>query len=744
MNKKSRTSTSRRSPARLPGIKGDESLLVELLTEELPPKSLQRLSQVFAENVVEGLRQQSFLTATSVHQTFATPRRIAVLVSATLGKQPDRVVERRGPSVSASYDAAGKPTPALAGFAKSCAVDPSQLERRSGDKGEYFVYCSKQKGEPLARHLAAIVDASLKKLPVARLMRWGSGDAEFVRPVHGLVMMHGTRVVAGQVLGLKSGNKTLGHRFLSRGKIVIPGAERYADTMRRSGHVVVSLAERRAEIERKLRAAAQGVKKGAQVLPDEDERVVFSGEDWGFAAKEVVRNNAVLLDEVTALVEWPAVYAGRFDAEFLHVPIPCLALSMQQHQKYFPLVHGRAKGYMLPQFLVVSNIDTRMPKNIIHGNERVLRARLSDAKFFYEQDKKISLEDRVPKLANVVYQNKLGSQLERVQRIQRLAGQVANRLGMADADRHHVDRAAYLCKADLLTEMVGEFPELQGIMGAFYAEHDGEQTQVAQAIRDHYAPRFAGDALSSDKVAICVSLADKLDTLVGIYGVGLVPTGDKDPFGLRRQALGIVRILVECSLPLDLPELLMLARGYFDEDVVSESVVQDLYSFVLDRLKPYLRDKKFSPDEIDAVLSLVPRRLDQVVPRLQALQVFRRLPEAEALASANKRIRNILRQAGAALPGRLDPALFIEDPERHLAQQVESLRARVQGLIGSGDYTTALKQLAGLRAPVDEFFDKVMVMAEDARVRNNRLALLHDLSSLFLGAADISKLQGRP
>ena len=728
---------------RVPPRQTGDILLVEVLTEELPPKSLQRLAEAFAAGVVEGLGRNALLRADSTQQVFATPRRLAVLATGVLGRQPDRIVERRGPSVSAGYDPSGKPTAALSGFAKSCGVDPGSLERRSGEKGEYFVYRSKQKGEPLARHLAAIVEMSLKKLPVAKLMRWGSGEVEFVRPVHGLVMMHGARVVAGRVFGLRSGNVTAGHRFLSRGELTIPHAGRYADTLRRRGHVIASFAERRSEIEHKLRAAAGKVRKGALVLGAGGTMIQFPGHEWGFAAEEVIRNNAELLNEVAALVEWPAVYAGQFDPDFLSVPIPCLALSMQHHQRYFPLVHEQAAGGMLPRFLVVSNMETRAPRHIIHGNERVLRARLSDARFFYEQDRKTRLEDRVPKLAGVVYQNKLGSQLERVHRLEKLAGEIAGRLGMPDSDRCDVERAAHLCKADLLTEMVGEFPELQGYMGADYARHDGESASIEQAIRGHYAPRFSGDRLPSTPAGVCLALADKLDTLVGIYGVGLVPTGDKDPFGLRRQALGIVRILVERSLALDLGELLMLARGYFDPNVISEGVVQDLHGFLLERLKPYLRDKGFLPDEIDAVLSLGLTHLDQVMPRLEALQAFRRLPEAEALASANKRIRNILRQAGGGLAGRVEAGLLTESAEQRLAQQMGSLRLEVEDLIGHGAFTEALKRLAGLRTVVDEFFDQVMVMAEDVRVRDNRLALLNELSSLFLGAADISKLQVR-
>ncbi len=739
MVRRSAKAKGRHTPVR----QTSDTLLVELLTEELPPKSLQRLAEAFAAAVMDGLGQYALLQADSTHKVFATPRRLAVLATGVLGRQPDRVVERRGPPVGAGYDSAGKPTPALSGFAKSCGVDPDSLERHSGEKGEYFVYRSKQKGEPLARHLGAIVEAGLGKLPVARLMRWGSGEVQFVRPVHGLVMMHGARVVAGEVFGLRSGNVTVGHRFLSRGKLTILHAGRYADTLRRSGRVLASFAERRSEIEHKLRAVAGKVRKGALVLGADGKMVQFPGEEWGFAAEEVIRNNAVLLDEVAALVEWPAVYAGQFDPDFLNVPIPCLALSMQHHQRYFPLVHGQAAGGMLPRFLVVSNMETRTPKHIIQGNERVLRARLSDARFFYEQDRKTRLEDRVPKLANVVYQNKLGSQIERVRRLEKLAGEIAGRMGMSDADRRDVERAAHLCKADLLTEMVGEFPELQGYMGADYARHDGEPSSVEWAIRGHYSPRFSGDRLPPTLAGVCLALADKLDTLIGIYGVGLVPTGDKDPFGLRRQALGVVRILAERSLALDLGELLALARGYFDPDILSEGVVQDLYGFLLERLKPYLRDKGFLPDEIDAVLSLGPTRFDQVIPRLEALQAFRCLPEAEALASANKRIRNILRQAGTGPIGHADVALLTENAEQRLAQQIASLRSQVEDLIGRGDFAAALKRLAGLRTAVDEFFDQVMVMVEDVRIRDNRLALLSELSGLFLGAADISKLQAR-
>ncbi len=688
-------------------------LLVELLTEELPPKALSRLMEAFSKNVFEGLREKNFLAGVAESQPYATPRRLAVLVSGVLDKQPDRVVERKGPAVNTGLDASGKPTPALLGFTKSCGADVAKLERRSGDKGEYFVYSSKQKGEPLKQHLAAIVEAALKKLPIPKLMRWGSGEAQFVRPVHGVVLLHGKKVVPGTVLGLKSGNKTLGHRFLGKGLITIKQAKDYEKILKRSGKVIAAFDARREAITKALDAAAKKL-----------------AADWNLG------RNAELVDEVTSLVEYPVVLAGGFDPAFLEVPKECLVISMQQHQKYFPLADK--EGKLLPRFLFVSNMQAANPKEIVHGNERVLRARLSDAKFFYDQDRKQRLADRLPRLANVVYHNKLGSQLERVQRLEKLAGKIAQLL---KADRAHAERAAQLCKADLLTEMVGEFPELQGIMGRYYAKYDHEPTVVADAVEQHYWPRTAGGELPKQPIAVCVALADKLDTLVGIYGIGLVPTGEKDPFGLRRAALGVVRILVEKSLALDVKDLLAGARSQFPNGVIADGVAQDLHGFMLERLKPYLREKGFEADEIDALVSLNPARLDQVLPRLKALREFRALPEAQALAAANKRIRNILRQAGGTPPDAPNAALLKEPAERKLAEEVQALDAQVAPLLKAGDYTQTLKRLAGLRPAVDEFFDKVMVMTDDAAVRHNRLALLNRLSNLFLHVADISRLQ---
>jgi glycyl-tRNA synthetase beta chain len=690
-------------------------LLVELLTEELPPRALARLMEAFSRGIFEGLKEKNFLAGAAESRPYATPRRLAVVISDVLDKQPDRVVERKGPAVTTGLDAAGNPTPALLGFAKSCGVDVAKLARRPGDKGEYFVYSSKHKGEPLKQHLAAVVEAALRKLPIPKVMRWGSGEAQFVRPVHGVILLHGKKFIPGMVLGLKSGNKTRGHRFLSQRPITIGHARDYEKILKQSGKVLASFEARREVIAKALEAEAKKIAPGA---------------DWNLG------KTAELIDEVTSLVEYPVVLAGGFDKAFLEVPKECLIISMQQHQKYFPLADK--DGKLLPRFLFVSNMKAANPKEIIHGNERVLRARLSDARFFYDQDRKQRLADRLPRLANVVYHNKLGSQLERVQRLEKLSGKIAQLL---KADRAHAERAAQLCKADLLTEMVGEFPELQGIMGRYYAKYDHEPTVVADAVEQHYWPRTAGGELPKNPIAVCVALADKLDTLVGIYGIGLVPTGEKDPFGLRRAALGMVRILVEKSLALDVKDLLASACSQFPNGVIADSATQDLHGFMLERLKPYLKEKGFEPDEIDAVVSLNPARLDQVLPRLKALKEFRALPEGQALAAANKRIRNILRQAGGTPSDKVDAGRLAEPAERKLSEAVQTLEAQVAPLFKAGNYAEALKRLAGLRPAVDEFFDKVMVMVDDPAVRQNRLALLNRLSNLFLNVADISRLQ---
>ncbi len=688
------------------------SLLIELLTEELPPKSLLKLSQAFCKGIFEGLKKQGFVAADADYSKlateFATPRRLAVLIKDVLAKQPERMTERKGPALASAYDQNEKPTPALTGFAKSCGVEISALQKQSDTKGEYFVFRTQQPGAALEKHLSEIIAGVIKKLPVAKLMRWGESDVEFVRPVHGLMMVHGNKVVPGRVLGLQSRNTTSGHRFPGKDEIDITSADDYETLLENEGKVIASFEKRRNLIKAQLQQAADGAK------PIDD---------------------ADLLDEVTALVEYPVVLTGTFNQEFLSVPQECLILTMKRHQRYFPLFD--TGGKLLPKFLLVSNQKANYPQHIIQGNERVLRARLSDAKFFFEQDKKTKLEDRVPKLANVVYHNKLGSQLQRVERIQKLAVAIAERLKEIKfaADIKQVERAAYLCKADLLTGMVGEFPELQGIMGRYYALHDGEAEEVAEAIREHY------ERVPESPVGVCVGLADKLDTLVGIYGIGLVPTGEKDPFALRRAALSVVRTLAENKLSLNLMQLLEIAEAQFPAGLVAKDTAPKLYDFMLERLKPYLRDQEFGPDEIDAVLSLRPTRMDWIVPRLKAIQEFRRLPEAEALAAANKRIRNILRQAKGEARDVIDHALLKVAEEKRLAEQVELLEQQVTPLVHQGEYTQALKRLAALRPAVDAFFDKVMVMVEDAALRDNRLALLTKLEGLFMRVADISKLQ---
>jgi glycyl-tRNA synthetase beta chain len=685
------------------------SLLVEIRTEELPPKALKRLGSAFAEALQSDLARDGLLTQTSTLRWFATPRRLAAQFSEVSDVAADRPVEVQGPAVKAGLDAEGRPTKALEGFARKNNIMPEQLEQVDTPKGKVFVYRGVAPGVALDEVLAAKVAAALKTLPIPKVMRWGSGEAEFVRPAHGLVMLHGDRVVPGQVLGLGSANTTLGHRFLSDGPITISRAEDYEVVLREQGHVIASFDARRAAIAQALQQAA--------------------GTTAAFAADEA------LLDEVTALVEAPAVYQGTYSADFLEVPAECLVLSMKQHQKYFPLAEANS-GKLVARFLMVSNLQTAEPRNIVHGNERVLRARLSDARFFYDQDRKIRLEQRVPQLASVVYHNRLGSQLQRVERIQRLAGRYARAL---KADGALAERAAWLAKADLVTGMVGEFPELQGIMGRYYALHDGESETVADAIEAHYRPRFAGDTLPASPVGCAVALADKLETLAGLFGIGQVPTGDKDPYGLRRQALGVIRILSERALPLELTQIITDAFSVFDASYKLSSANDALVSFFFDRMRGYFAESGHSAGEIDAVVSLRPSRIDLIPRYLEAVKLFNTLAEAPSLAAANKRIGNILKKA-ASVPASFDAALLLEAPEKALAQAFETARSSADERHAAQDYAGMLQTLAALRGPVDAFFDGVMVMADDPRLRDNRIALLAQLQQTMNRIADISKL----
>jgi len=739
--------SSAKKPARRGATKATPAtapLLIELRTEELPPKSLKQLAQAFAQGVIARLAEAAFCAPDASHRVYATPRRLAALIDGVAAKQADRDIERRGPAVKSALDANGNPTPALLGFAKSCGVTVDKLARRSDTKGEYFVYLGRQKGVPLKQELAGLVAAALKALPAPKLMRWGDNDAEFVRPVHGLVMLHGATLVPGTVLGLKSGNKTRGHRFLSKGDIAIPSAARYAATLQSQGKVIANFDERRRAIKEQLAKAEKDFRiHDRRIDMDTTLSLAHQFPGGSLDAAERARSyggGAALLDEVTALTEWPAVYMGEFDAHFLDVPLECLTLSMKQHQKYFPVFDRAAR--LLPKFAIVSNLAVKNPTRIIAGNQKVLRARLADAKFFYDQDRKTKLAERIPRLGSVVYQAKLGTQLDRVRRIERIATGIADALSDSDtAVRERTARAAQLCKADLVTDMVGEFPELQGVMGGYYAAHDGEHPHVAQAIAQHYRPRFAGDALPEGTPAISVALADKLETLVGIYGIGLIPSGDKDPFGLRRAAQGVVRLLVERELALPLDRLLAEAAGAFAPDLLAADTAVKLRGFVLERLRSYLREREFANDEIEAVVGDDTAALDQVVPRLRALKAFRNLREAGALAAANKRVRNILRQAGAAAGDTIDVQKLASPAEQALHGALEQTRAKVAPLLARADYTEALRALAQLQAPVDRFFDDVMVMVDDAAVRTNRLALLGELARLCSQVADISRLQ---
>lgn len=700
--------------ARLRKGAGRASLLVELLTEELPPKSLKHL-QIFAETLRAGLAARGFCDEEASYRPFATPRRLGVLVSGVAAYQADRMEEHRGPKVDAFYRDGQPVESILTGLAKKYGLEPAELAARArtvtDSKGDYVVFDLFKAGE----NLAAVIDEVIGEAVAAakngeKHMRWGNAGAEFMRPVHRLVVLHGKSAVPAIALGVASGRATRGHRFMGRGEIRLRSADDYAEQIERDGCVVADFEQRRALIEQGLDAAAGSA--------------CWRFGDW-----------VALLDEVTGLVEYPAVYVGTFDEVFLKVPKECLIISMRQHQKYFPLQD--IAGNVVPRFLFVSNIAVANPEEIIRGNERVLRARLSDAKFFFDQDRKVRLDQRVARLEQVVYHNRLGSQLERVKRITKLAGAIG---GMIGANGEFVRRAAYLCKADLLTDMVGEFPELQGVMGRYYARHDAEPKEVADAIEEHYRPRHAGDALPAGSVARAVALADKLDILTGIYAIGLGPSGDKDPFGLRRNALGIARILIESPLPLDVIQLIATARSQFPTELSDEKTDAELHGFVLDRIRGYLRERDYHIDEIEAVVGSGPSRLDDLLARMEAVRAFRAMPEAASLAAANKRIRNILKKT-AAPSGAPAAELMIEPAEKSLHAELQKRAPEIDALFAASDYTAALRSLAVLRQPVDAFFDGVMVMVDDEGLRNNRLRLLTALAQLLNRVADISRLE---
>ncbi len=694
------------------------TLLVELLTEELPPKALSRLGDAFAAGILHGLSTRAFVDADASVTAHATPRRLAVSITGVLATSPDKQIREKVLPVSVALDKEGQPAApltkklaALAAQAGRDSIDLSELERAPDGKAESFFFSYTAPGQALATGLQAALEESISKLPIPKVMSYQRPDGEtvqFVRPVHRLIALLDDQLIPLQLLGLQSGRTTLGHRFLSKqAELTIASADNYAATLETEGLVIASFAARKENIKAALLAAAGT----DQILMPES-----------------------LLEEVTALVEWPVVYECNFDPAFLSVPQECLILTMQTNQKYFALTD--AQGKLRSRFLIVSNIATNDARHIIGGNERVVRPRLSDAKFFFEQDQKKKLIDRLPGLASVVYHNKLGSQAQRNERVVALAIAIAESL---NADASMAKRAAQLSKADLLTDMVGEFPELQGIMGTYYAQHDGEAAEVATAIGEHYQPRFAGDALPATRTGTVVALADKLETLVGIWGIGLAPTGDKDPFALRRHALGILRMLVEQRLPVSISHLLAQTVKQFAGNANFSDPSSDVQNFMHDRLRGLLKDRGHAQDAVEAVVAQAPDRLDDIVERLDAVKAFASLPEAASLAAANKRITNILKKNEGVLT-EVQPALLTEAAEQRLYGAMTDTRSAVDHAFASGDFAATLKALAALRDDVDAFFNDVMVMAEDPALRANRLALLNALHAMMNRVADISKL----
>lgn len=683
-------------------------LLIELGTEELPPKALLRLSQAFTRGVCEGL-EKAGMTIGDVH-SFAAPRRLAMLIKNVPASQPDREVERKGPSVQAAFGADGKPTKAVEGFARSCGVSVDDLQQQDTDKGAWLVFKSTEKGQALADILADIVNQALAKLPIPKRMRWGSRNSEFVRPVHWLVLMHGENVIDAEIMEVTSSSSTRGHRFHADKAIQLKHAAEYATRLKQEGFVIADFDERKNVIyDQVLKTAKQ---LGGSAMIDND-----------------------LLDEVTALNEWPIAVAGEFDKQFLSVPSEALIKTMQDNQKYFPVTDKN--GQLKNCFITISNIDSRSPDKVKAGNERVVRPRLTDAKFFWEQDQKKPLEEFGRALDSVVFQTKLGSIGEKTRRVIVLSGSIAKMLG---ANVEHAERAALLSKCDLMTDMVGEFAELQGVMGKRYAQVAGEADEVALALDEQYKPRGAGDDTASNVIGQILAISDKIDTLVGIFAIGQKPTGEKDPYALRRAALGVLRTIIERNLDLDLRVIINEASSLLADKVDSAAVQDDVFDYILERLRAYYADNGVTPDVFDAVSALKPSRPLDFDKRIRAVTAFRALPEAESLAAANKRVGNILKKTDISSAVKINTGLFAEDAEKALYEKLNGLRASVDALYDKGDYEKALRKLSALREPVDTFFDKVMVMADDEAIKNNRIALLEQMSALFLRAADLSRL----
>lgn len=685
-----------------------QNFLVEIGTEELPPKALKTLATSFADNVEAELNQAG-LTFDKI-EWFAAPRRLAVKVLNLATQQPSKEIEKRGPAVSAAFDAEGKPTKAAEGWARGCGITVEQAERIATDKGEWLVHRAKIEGQPTKNLLNDIVANALAKLPIPKPMRWADKTVQFIRPVHTVTMLLGDELIEGEILGVASARTIRGHRFLGEKEFEIQHADQYPQLLREKGSVVADFNERKAEILAKSQAKATALGGVADIEES-------------------------LLEEVTSLVEYPNVLAAKFEERFLAVPAEALVYTMKGDQKYFPIYDK--DGKLLPHFIFVSNINPEDPTAIIEGNEKVVRPRLTDAEFFFKTDLKQKLVDRLPRLETVLFQQQLGTLKDKTDRIEQLAGEIAKQIG---ADEAKAKRAGLLSKCDLMTNMVFEFTDTQGVMGMHYARHDGEDEEVAVALNEQYMPRFAGDELPKSLVASSVALADKFDTLMGIFGIGQAPKGSADPFALRRAALGALRIIVENNLPLDLEDLVKKSAALFGDKLTNQNVVADVVDFILGRFRAWYQDEGIAVDVIQAVLARRPTRPADFDARVRAVSHFRTLDSAEALAAANKRVSNILAKADAAI-GEINLTACVEPAEKSLAEAVLALRTEVQPLIAQGDYTAVLDKLANLRAPVDSFFDNVMVNAEDPALRQNRLAILNTLRGLFLQVADISVLQ---
>ena len=685
-----------------------QNFLVEIGTEELPPKALKTLATSFADNVEAELNQAG-LTFDKI-EWFAAPRRLAVKVLNLTTQQPSKEIEKRGPAVSAAFDAEGKPTKAAEGWARGCGITVEQAERIATDKGEWLVHRAKIEGQPTKNLLNDIVANALAKLPIPKPMRWADKTVQFIRPVHTVTMLLGDELIEGEILGVASARIIRGHRFLGEKEFEIQHADQYPQLLREKGSVVADFNERKAEILAKSQAKATALGGVADIEES-------------------------LLEEVTSLVEYPNVLAAKFEERFLAVPAEALVYTMKGDQKYFPIYDKNGK--LLPHFIFVSNINPEDPTAIIEGNEKVVRPRLTDAEFFFKTDLKQKLVDRLPRLETVLFQQQLGTLKDKTDRIEQLAGEIAKQIG---ADEAKAKRAGLLSKCDLMTNMVFEFTDTQGVMGMHYARHDGEDEEVAVALNEQYMPRFAGDELPKSLVASAVALADKFDTLTGIFGIGQAPKGSADPFALRRAALGALRIIVEKNLPLDLEDLVKKSAALFGDKLTNQNVVADVVDFMLGRFRAWYQDEGIAVDVIQAVLARRPTCPADFDARVRAVSHFRTLDSAEALAAANKRVSNILAKANAAI-GEINLTACVEPAEKALAEAVLALRTEVQPLIAQGDYTTVLDKLANLRAPVDSFFDNVMVNAEDPALRQNRLAILNTLQGLFLQVADISVLQ---